>query len=185
MSKSTDNRTVDLTVRVAGITFRTPVLPAASELVFDRHSAERVANSGVGGIVTKTFTSSPEFRIRVRPYQFPLAHFDPALKKSGSFYSLSSPHVEEMDVVVRKNVPEIAQICKKNEIPLIVSFYEKPADLGSWEKVQPLWDLRENLFLSGVSFRQKKEDHVHRERSMLELWILCRDLPRRSHCACG
>jgi dihydroorotate dehydrogenase/ferredoxin len=134
MSKTKDNRTVDVTVKVAGITFRSPVLSAASELVFDGKSAERVANSGVGGIVTKTFTSAPEFRIRLRPYQFPLGHFDPALKKSGSLYSLASPHVEDIDVVMAKNIPEIAEVCKKNGIPLIVSFYEKPDDLSSWKK---------------------------------------------------
>ncbi|MEW6374878.1 MAG: 4Fe-4S dicluster domain-containing protein [Thermodesulfobacteriota bacterium] len=81
-----------LTVEVAGVTFKNPILPAASELVFNGESARRIAESGVGGIVTKTFTSSPEFRVRLRPYQFPLARFDAAFKKSGSFYSLASPH---------------------------------------------------------------------------------------------
>ena len=135
MAKSKDSRTPDLSVTVAGLTFRIPVLPAASELVFDGESAERVAATGVGGIVTKTFTSSPEFRIRLRPYQFPLGQIEPALKKCGSLLSLSSPHVEEMEVVQRKNVPDIAHVCKKAGIPLIVSFYEKPGDLRSWKKV--------------------------------------------------
>ena len=135
MAKSKDNRTADLTVKVAGITFRSPVLPAASELVFDGKSAERVVGTGVGGIVTKTFTTSPEFRIRLRPYQFPLGRIDPALRKSGSLFSLASPHVEEMEVVQRKNVPDISRVCKKAGIPLIVSFYEKPGDLRSWKKV--------------------------------------------------
>ena len=135
MSQNKDDRKLDVRVRVAQVTFRNPVLSAASELVFDGKSAERVAKSGVGGIVTKTFTTPPEFRIRLRPYQFPLGHFDPALKKSASIYSLASPHVEEIDVVMRKNVPDISQVCKKNVIPLIVSFYEKPVDLSSWKKV--------------------------------------------------
>jgi len=104
-------------VKVAGLTFKCPVLSAASELVFDGKSAEKVATSGVGGIVTKTFTSSPEFRIRLRPYQFPLTRFDPALKKSGSLYSLASPHVEDIDVVMRKNVPEIAPYSVPPETP--------------------------------------------------------------------
>jgi dihydroorotate dehydrogenase/Pyruvate/2-oxoacid:ferredoxin oxidoreductase delta subunit len=125
---------VDLKVDVAGVTFKNPVLPAASELVFDGPSAKKVAEAGVGGIVTKTFTTSPEFRIRVRPYQFPLAHFDPSFKRSGSFYSLASPHVQEINLVMEKNIPETAQVCKQNNIPLIVSFYEKPHDLTSWKK---------------------------------------------------
>jgi dihydroorotate dehydrogenase subfamily 1 len=130
-----DIRQIDLTVKVAGITFKNPVLPAASELVFDGSSAKRIAQSGVGGIVTKTFTSSPEFRIRPRPYQFPLARFNTAFRKSGSFYSLASPHVEDMNTVTEKNIPEIAQVCKTKGIPLIVSFYEKPDEIGAWKKV--------------------------------------------------
>jgi dihydroorotate dehydrogenase/NAD-dependent dihydropyrimidine dehydrogenase PreA subunit len=135
MSQNKDNRDVDVTVKVAGVTFRSPVLSAASELVFDEKSAERVAASGVGGIVTKTFTTSSEFRIRLRPYQFPLGHFNQALKESASLYSLASPHVEEIDVVMKENVPGISRVCKKNGVPLIVSFYEKPADISVWKKV--------------------------------------------------
>ena len=126
---------VDVAVELAGVFFKNPVLSAASELVFDGPSAERMVKAGVGGIVTKTFTTSPEFRIRLRPYQFPLARFDPALKKSGSFYSLASPHVQEMNLVMGENIPEMAHICKDNKIPLIVSFYERPHDLTSWKRV--------------------------------------------------
>lgn len=126
---------MDLKVEVAGVMFKNPILPAASELVFDGPSAQRIAESGVGGIVTKTFTSSPEFRVRLRPYQFPLARFDSAFRKSGSFYSLASPHVDDMNVVMEKNIPEIAQVCKAKGIPLIVSFYEKPNEIAAWKKV--------------------------------------------------
>jgi len=126
---------IDLTVKVAGMTFKNPVLPAASELVFNGESAKRVADSGVGGIVTKTFTSSPEFRIRVRPYQFPLSRFHPAFRKSGSFYSLASPHVEEMNIVMEKNIPEIARVCQTKGIPFIVSFYEKPDEITKWKRI--------------------------------------------------
>lgn len=130
-----DTPKIDLNVEVAGVLFKNPILPAASELVFGGPSVKRVAESGVGGIVTKTFTSSPEFRVRLRPYQFPLARFDTAFKKSGSFISLASPHVEDMDVVMEKNIPEIAEVCNTKGIPLIVSFYEKPHDLTSWKRV--------------------------------------------------
>jgi len=106
---------VDLKVEVAGVTFKSPILPAASELVFDGPSAKRIVKARVGGIVTKTFTTAPEFRIRPRPYQFPLTHFDPAFKKSGSFHSLASPHVQEMNLVMEKNIPEMAQVCKENK----------------------------------------------------------------------
>jgi len=124
-----DTSAMDLSIKIAGIVFKNPVLPSASELVFDGKSAKMVAEAGVGGIVTKTFTSPPEDRIRLRPYQFPLARFSSAFRRSGSFYSLAGPHVEDMDVVIEKNVPEMAQVCKSKEIPLIVSFYERPGEI--------------------------------------------------------
>ena len=126
---------VDLSVKVGGLTFKNPILPAASELVFDGSSAQRVANAGAGGIVTKTFTSTAEFRIRLRPYQFPLFRFDPSFRKTGSFLSMASPHVEELDRVMERNIPEIAKVCKKGQIPLVVSFYEKPDDFAGWRRV--------------------------------------------------
>lgn len=126
---------MDLSVKIAGIDFKNPVLPGASELVFDGRSAEMVAEAGVGGIVTKTFSSPAEHRVRLRPYQFPMARFNPALKRAGSFYSLASPHVEEMDVVLGKNIPEISQVCKERELPLIASYYEKPGALADWKRV--------------------------------------------------
>jgi dihydroorotate dehydrogenase subfamily 1 len=126
---------VDLTVKVGGVAFKNPVIPAASELVFDGESAKRMVDFGVGGIVTKSFTTHPELRVRLRPYQFPLSRLNPAFRESGSFYSLASPHVEEMPLVMEKNVPEIAEVCKKKGIPLIVSFYEKPEEIGNWKKV--------------------------------------------------
>jgi len=126
---------MDLSTQVAGIRFKNPILPGASELVFDGESAKRVAEAGVGGIVTKTFTSPPEYRIRFRPYQFPLARFNPALRRAGSFCSLAAPHVEEMDVVIGKNVPDMAQVCREKGLPLIVSFYERPDEPGDWTRV--------------------------------------------------
>jgi len=129
------DRPLDLTVKVAGVAFKNPVLPGASEFVFDGPSAKRVAEAGVGGIVTKTFTSPPEFRIRLRPYQFPLGRLDRAFLESGSFYSLASPHVEEMNIVIEKNIPEIADVCRERGLPLIVSFYEKPGMAEDWRRV--------------------------------------------------
>jgi dihydroorotate dehydrogenase subfamily 1 len=126
---------MDLSTKVAGVEFKNPVLPGASELVFNGESAERVAETGVGGIVTKTFTSNPDYRVRLRPYQFPLARFNKALKGAGSFYSLAAPHVEEIDVVMERNIPEMAQVCKEKGIPLIVSYYERPDTTRDWIKV--------------------------------------------------
>jgi dihydroorotate dehydrogenase subfamily 1 len=126
---------MDLKTQVLGVRFKNPILPGASELVFDGESANRVAEAGVGGLVTKTFTSPAEYRVRLRPYQFPLARFNSALKGAGSFYSLASPHVEEMDVVLGKNIPEMVQVCREKGLPLIASYYEQPDEITNWVKV--------------------------------------------------
>jgi len=89
MAKSKDSRTPDLSVTVAGLTFRSPVRPRLELVLTESQRSE--CRPGVGGIVTKTFTSSPEFRIRLRPYQFPLGQIEAALKKCGSLLSLSPP----------------------------------------------------------------------------------------------
>ena len=126
---------MDLSVQVAGVRFKNPILPGASELVFNGESARKIAEAGVGGIVTKTFTSPSEYRIRLRPYQFPLGRLNSTLKEAGSLYSLASPHVEDMDVVIAKNIPEIAEVCRQKSLPLIASFYERPDEVDSWKKV--------------------------------------------------
>ena len=101
---------IDLSIDVAGIRFPNPVLPAASELVFDGASARQAAETGVGGLVTKTFTTNPAFKIRPRPYQFPLGRFGSAFRHSGSFFSLAAPHVADMKTIIRENVPAIRQV---------------------------------------------------------------------------
>lgn len=61
---------VDLTVKVAGVFSKHPISPTVSKLVFDGLSAKKGGQWG-WGIDTKTFTTSSEFRIRVRLYPLP------------------------------------------------------------------------------------------------------------------
>jgi dihydropyrimidine dehydrogenase (NAD+) subunit PreA len=126
---------IDLSVEVAGVRFPNPVLPAASELVFDGASARQAAETGVGGLVTKTFTTDPAFRIRPRPYQFPLGRFGSAFRQSGSFFSLAAPHVADMETILSKNVPAIREVGREYNLPVIVSFYERPEDLQAWMRI--------------------------------------------------
>ena len=126
---------IDLSIDVAGIRFPNPVLPAASELVFDGASARQAAETGVGGLVTKTFTTNPAFKIRPRPYQFPLGRFGSAFRHSGSFFSLAAPHVADMKTIIRENVPAIRQVGREYGVPVIVSFFEPPEDIQAWTRV--------------------------------------------------
>ncbi len=123
---------VDLSVEIGGVSFKNPVLPGASELALDEQSALDLVRVGVGGIVTKSFTSQKDRRVRVRPYQFPLRGFGNGFEESGSLYSLSAPHVEEMDRIIGEKIPRIAAVCRREGVPLVVSFYESFDGVNAW-----------------------------------------------------
>ncbi len=116
-------REMDLTVRLAGVRFQSPILVASSECGADLSFVKRLCQRPVAGIVTKTFTSRPEHKIRVRPYQFPLKH--------DRLYSLAAPHVEDLGPWLSK-VQQMAGICKRGSVKLIASFFEDPDDLPLW-----------------------------------------------------
>ncbi len=60
---------IDLSVKICGLTFRNPILPGSSDIILDEIGVEKCIDQGIGGIVTKTFTSGP-LRTRARPYHF-------------------------------------------------------------------------------------------------------------------
>lgn len=137
-------------------------MPGASELAFDSQSVQRLIDAGVGAVVTKSFTSDKQARIRLRPYQFSLKRFGKAYAYSGSFWSLSAPHVEDTETVLSKNIPGMRRICEAGGVPLIVSFYEsfnrpeKWATIARWFE-QSGADLLE-LNFSSPSHKQTMED---------------------------
>ena len=127
------NNDIDVSVQLAGLKFKSPVIVSSSECGSDLSQVKILTKMNVGGIVTKTFTTPGEFRIRVRPYQFPLNKFGRGFKEGGSLYSLAAPHVEERDQILDK-VSMMAGICRKYSVVLIVSFFEDPTNISNWVK---------------------------------------------------
>lgn len=123
--------TLDLSVRVAGCSFRSPIISASSECASDPSLVSKLAQTRAGGIVTKTFTTRPEYKVRVRPYQFPLNRFGKAYGRGNCLYSLAAPHVEDMDRWLPK-VSRMTEICRRASLPLIASFFEDPEDIPLW-----------------------------------------------------
>jgi dihydropyrimidine dehydrogenase (NAD+) subunit PreA len=153
----------NLSVDLAGVQLKNPFLPGASELALNGPSAARLIKAGVGAVVTKSFTSSSRMRIRVRPYQFSLAKFGSEFGSCGSFMSLSAPHVEDLDAILKKNVPGMAEICRAHQIPLITSFYESFKRFGQWPETAMRFedagaDLIE-LNFSSPSNKEEMEEH--------------------------
>lgn len=121
----------DTSTRIAGVIFKSPLLVSSSELAFAPPLLDNLLETAAGGVVTKTFTSLPENRIRVRPYQFPLNAFGRGYKEAGCLYSLAAPHVENMARSV-DHVREMVKRCHQASVKLIASFFEDPTDLDSW-----------------------------------------------------
>ena len=125
----TDN--LDLSVEIAGFKSKSPVLVSSSECTSEPSLLEKLIQKNIGGIVTKTFTSPSEYRVRVRPYQFPLNVFGSAYREGRSLYSLAAPHVEDMSEVIKK-VSQMAKVCKDSSVALIASYFEDPNDVPLW-----------------------------------------------------
>jgi len=109
---------VDLSVTVKGVTFPNPVMPGSSDLVCDDTGVVRCLKSGVGGIVTKTVTSTA-FRTKARPYHFYFRRFGLGLNRN--WISKGSVDVKDPEVYAEKHMPTMARHCHDAGVPLIVS----------------------------------------------------------------
>ena len=89
------DKDVDLSIRLAGLKFKSPIVVASSECAANLSQTQNLVDKPIGAIVTKTYTSPQAFRIRVRPYQFPLNKFGKAYSNGGSLFSLAAPHPED------------------------------------------------------------------------------------------
>ena len=116
---------------MAGIRFRSPILVASSECGSDVSFVERLVRRPVGAIVTKTFTSDPGHKIRVRPYQFPLRRLGRGYSHGDCLYSLAAPHVEDLEPWLAK-VRRMAELCDRESVVLVASFFEDPEAPEAW-----------------------------------------------------
>jgi dihydropyrimidine dehydrogenase (NAD+) subunit PreA len=154
---------IDLSSEIGGVRLKSALLPGSSELAFDGPSAGRLVRAGAGAVVTKTFTSPDRMRIRIRPYEFPLARFGKEFASCGSFVSFSAPHVAEMEKVLKMNVREMVDVCRLARVPLIASFYEDFGRPEDWSETARRFeeagaDLIE-LNFSSPSNKQVLEEH--------------------------
>ena len=131
MERGTALSDLDLGITVAGIEFRSPMVAASSECTADTEMVKRLCEGPVGGVVTKTFTSNPLHKIRVRPYQFPLSFLGKGFSDGHALYSLAAPHVEDLKSWSQR-VSEMAEACRDASVVLIASFFEDPEEHVSW-----------------------------------------------------
>lgn len=123
----------DLSTVVAGVRFRSPLVVSSSECTADLDSVRRLCEGPVGALVTKTFTSNPAHKVRVRPYQFPLHVFGKGFREGKALYSLAAPHVEGLDAWSNK-VTRMADLCRGTGVVLMASFFEEPDAVDLWAR---------------------------------------------------
>jgi len=128
---------IDLATKMGPITFPNPVLPGSSEIACNTQTVKRCIESGVGGIVTKSYTNVPEMAARARPYNFFYQKFGSGLEYT--WYSVVRADTVLADTAVQKLIPEMVKLCKKAEIPFIGNILELP-DPERWVKVARKFD---------------------------------------------
>jgi len=110
---------IDLSSKIGGLTFRNPITPGSSDIVLDEGGVKKCIDNGIGGIVTKSFTSHPALRTRARPY-----HFNYRIFGSGyysNFISRGGFHAMEPERAAETLVPKMAKLCQDAGIPLVIS----------------------------------------------------------------
>jgi len=114
---------INLSTTLCGVRFKNPILSGASELAHNLQGVDRLIKAGVGGVVTKTFTTVREVTRRPRPYQFSYRSFGKGYTESGSFYTMACPDCRDLDVTINQEIPKMSAACKKACIPFVVTFF--------------------------------------------------------------
>lgn len=112
---------IDLHVNMCNITFRNPVLSAASEIAYDVRSVKKCVQHGCGGVVLKS-TMHPNVPVAGRR---PIPNMASLRPLGADFKSsfLADPifsHIKP-DEFINKELPEIVKLCRDSEVPVIGS----------------------------------------------------------------
>ncbi len=109
---------IDLSIKFKDLTFRNPIIPGASDIIMDEMGVIKCIEQGVGGIVTKSFTSGP-WRTKAQPYHFNYRIFGKGLENN--WISRGGFHPFKSEMAAEKLIPAMARLCKNEGIPLIIS----------------------------------------------------------------
>jgi len=114
---------VDLSIKVAGLTFKNPIVPGPSEICDNPKTIKKCIQYGFGGILTKSYTHLKPMQVVSHPT---FAFADPL----GEEYRMLLAHGAGMPITperaLKKDMPEISKMCKEAELPLLVSIAPNP-----------------------------------------------------------
>ncbi len=120
---------IDLSIKVCGLTFCNPVTPGSSDIGYDEAGVRKCIEQGVGGMVTKSFTSHSPLRTRARPYHFNYRIFGKGFYSN--FISRGGFHPMDPKQAADIIVPQMAKLCQGAGIPLVVSIADTD-DVDEW-----------------------------------------------------
>jgi dihydroorotate dehydrogenase/NAD-dependent dihydropyrimidine dehydrogenase PreA subunit len=112
---------VDMSIEVHGVKFANPIMPGASDLVATVSNCRRIIEAGIGGVITKTYTSIEAPRARMHPSFFIL--HGRGFEQAGAFMGFSGNWPEHIDIVLERDIPKFKSMCREANVPLIVSWY--------------------------------------------------------------
>lgn len=110
---------IDLSIEIAGIRFKNPVMNGACDITCDFERVKEVVEGGVGGIVTKTMASNPRERTRPRPYLFSFHEFGREMELS--WVTCETANWISAEDWAKEDGPRIVKFCHEREIPVIGS----------------------------------------------------------------
>ena len=128
---------VDLSVEIAGVRFKNPIVVASGTPTTSASAMIKCIEAGAGGIVGKTATYDPMHQIQPRP-RFSLIHADDIFRER--FFSLSS--IELMADLTpeqwAKEIENTRNTAEKHGCALIASIAGR--DYEEWEKLAKLME---------------------------------------------
>ncbi len=146
------NTLVNLTVEVAGLKFKNPILTAAGPNVRDGERIRRAAEGGAGGIVTKTISTRPATPLVPKPHM---------AEVRGGFINAELWSELPLEAWVEKELKIAKDASRRYGVPLIVSIGHRPAEV---QKVAELTLDYADAFELALAYLKRPSDMVEAVR---------------------
>lgn len=109
---------IDLSVEMAGVKFKNPVLAAPCDLTCDLRGIQKCIEAGAGGIVMKGLSVQAYSRTRTLPYYISFERFGRGYQ-TGQWCSPEGFSVDEPETWLKEMGPKAIKLCHDNGVPFI------------------------------------------------------------------
>ena len=144
-------KNVDLSVEVAGVKFKNPVIVGASDLTSDATAIRKCIEGGAGGIVMKGLSVQQYSRTRPLPYYISLERFGRGYQ-TGNWSSPEGYNYYPPEVWLKEFGPEAVKVCHDAGVPFIGQISIQVGD-----DMQALLDIAKKLEELGADMLQASQ----------------------------